>query len=195
MEVNPSFPAKSGPEFIAYAKANPGKISMASAGNGSMGHVAGELFKAMTGTNMIHVPYRGDPPALTDLIGGQVQVLFGSMAPSIEQIRAGKVRPMAVTTASRVAALPDIPTVGEFLPGFEASSWNGLCGPKNTPPEIVGKLNKEIKAALVDPRIEARLVDLGFIVLTSSPAEFGRFMADETEKWGKVVRAANIKAE
>ena len=194
MEVNPSLPPKSVPEFIAYAKANPGKVNYASGGNGTAQHLAGELFKIMTGVDMVHVPYRGDAPALTDLIGGQVQVMFGNMPSSIEHIRAGKLRPLAVTTAARSEALPDLPPVGDFVPGYEASTWQGLGAPGNTPAEIVDKLNKEINAALSDPKIKARLADLGGTVLSGSPADFGRLIADETEKWGKVIRAANIKA-
>jgi tripartite-type tricarboxylate transporter receptor subunit TctC len=194
LEVNPPFPAKSIPEFIAYAKANPDKISMASSGIGSTVHLSGELFKMMTGVNMVHVPYRGDGPAITDLIGGQVQVMFGSMPASIEHIRAGKLRPLAVTTAVRSDALPEIPTVGDFVPGYEASGWWGIGVPRSTPVEIIGKLNKEINAALVDPKIKTRLADLGGTTLGGSPAEFGNLVATETEKWGKVVRAANIKA-
>ena len=193
MEVNPSLPPKSVPEFIAYAKANPGKVNYASGGNGTAQHLAGELFKIMTGVDMVHVPYRGDAPALTDLIGGQVQVMFGNMPSSIEHIRAGKLRPLAVTTAARSEALPDLPPVGDFVPGYEASTWQGLGAPGNTPAEIVDKLNKEINAALSDPKIKARLADLGGTVLGGSPADFGRLIADETEKWGKVIRAANIK--
>ena len=193
MEVNPSLPPKSVPEFIAYAKANPGKVNYASGGNGTAQHLAGELFKTMTGVDMAHVPYRGDAPALTDLIGGQVQVMFGNMPSSIEHIRAGKLRPLAVTTAARSEALPDLPPVGDFVPGYEASTWQGLGAPGNTPAEIVDKLNKEINAALSDPKIKARLADLGGTVLSGSPADFGRLIADETEKWGKVIRAANIK--
>jgi tripartite-type tricarboxylate transporter receptor subunit TctC len=193
MEVNPSLPPKSVPEFIAYAKANPGKVNYASGGNGTAQHLAGELFKTMTGVDMVHVPYRGDAPALTDLIGGQVQVMFGNMPSSIEHIRAGKLRPLAVTTAARSEALPDLPTVGDFVPGYEASTWQGLGAPGNTPAEIVDKLNKEINAALSDPKIKARLADLGGTVLGGSPADFGRLIADETEKWGTVIRTANIK--
>jgi tripartite-type tricarboxylate transporter receptor subunit TctC len=193
MEVNPSLPPKSVPEFIAYAKANPGKVNYASGGNGTAQHLAGELFKIMTGVDMVHVPYRGDAPALTDLIGGQVQVMFGNMPSSIEHIRAGKLRPLAVTTAARSEALPDLPPVGDFVPGYEASTWQGLGAPGNTPAEIVDKLNKEINAALTDPKIKARLADLGGTVLSGSPADFGRLIAGETEKWGKVIRAANIK--
>jgi tripartite-type tricarboxylate transporter receptor subunit TctC len=193
MEVNPSLPPKSVPEFIAYAKANPGKVNYASGGNGTAQHLAGELFKIMTGVDMVHVPYRGDAPALTDLIGGQVQVMFGNMPSSIEHVRAGKLRPLAVTTAARSEALPDLPPVGDFVPGYEASTWQGLGAPGNTPAEIVDKLNKEINAALSDSKIKARLADLGGTVLSGSPADFGRLIADETEKWGKVIRAANIK--
>jgi tripartite-type tricarboxylate transporter receptor subunit TctC len=193
MEVNPSLPPKSVPEFIAYAKANPGKVNYASGGNGTAQHLAGELFKIMTGVDMVHVPYRGDAPALTDLIGGQVQVMFGNMPSSIEHIRAGKLRPLAVTAAARSEALPNLPPVGDFVSGYEATTWQGLGAPRNTPAEIVDKLNKEINAALSDPKIKARLADLGGTVLSGSPADFGRLIADETEKWGKVIRAANIK--
>jgi tripartite-type tricarboxylate transporter receptor subunit TctC len=195
MVVNSSFPTKTVPEFIAYAKANPGTISMASAGNGTPGHVAGELFKVMTGVDMIHVPYRGEAPALTDLLGGQVQVLFGSILVSIEQIRAGKLRALAVTAATRSDALPDIPTVGEFLPGYEASGWWGVGAPKNTPAEIVEKLNKEINAVLAEPKMKLRLAELDSVPTPMSPADFRRLIADETERWAKVIRAANIKAE
>jgi tripartite-type tricarboxylate transporter receptor subunit TctC len=195
MEVNPSVPAKSVPEFIAYAKANPGKINMASAGNGSVQHVSGELFKMMTGVDMLHVPYRGGAPALTDLIGGQVQIMFDAMTSSLEYIRAGKLRALAVTTATRMETLPDLPTVSDFVPGYETSSWSGIGAPKNTPTEIIDKLNKEINAALADPKINARLADLGTTVLGGSPNEFGKLIADDTEKWAKVIRTANIKAE
>ena len=195
MVVNPSVPAKTVPEFIAYAKANPGKINMASAGNGSGAHLAGELFKMMTGANMVHVPYRGGGPALTDLLGGQVQVYFGTTASSIEHIGSGKLRALAVTTASRSEALPDIPTVGEFVPGYESSLWYGLGGPKGAPAEIVEKLNREINTALVDPKFRARLVDLGGTMLAGSPADFGKLIAEETEKWAKVVKFAGIKPE
>ena len=187
MVVHPSVPAKTVPEFIAYAKANPGKINMASAGNGTAPHVSGELFKMMTGVDMVHVPYRGAAPALTDLLGGQVQVMFGTMPASIEHIRAGKLRALAVTTATRSEALPDIPTVGEFVPGYEASAWFGVGAPKNTPAEIVDRLNKEINAGLADPKMKARLAELGGTVLAGSPADFGKLIADETEKWGKVI--------
>ena len=195
MVVNPSVPAKTVPEFIAYAKANPGKINMASAGSGSPPHLAGELFKMMTGIDMVHVPYRGAAPALTDLIAGQVQVMFGTLPSSIEHIRAGKLRALAVTTAARSDALPDVPTVGEFVPGYEASAWYGIGAPKDTPAEIVDKLNKEINAALADPKIKARLADLGGTALTGSPADFGKLIAEETEKWAKVIRTANIKPD
>jgi tripartite-type tricarboxylate transporter receptor subunit TctC len=195
MAVIPSFPAKTVSEFIAYAKVNPSKVNMGSGGNGTAGHLSGELFKMMAGVNMIHVPYRGEALALTDLLGGQVQVMFGTMPASIEYIRAGKLRPLAVTTASRLEALPDIPTVGEFVAGYEASGWQGLGAPKNTPADIVDKLNKEVNTGLVDPKFKARLADLGGIVLAGSPVDFGKFIAAETEKWAKVIRAANIRAE
>jgi len=195
MAVHPSVPAKTVPEFIAYAKANPGKISMASAGIGAPSHVSGELFKMMAGVNVVHVPYRGAGPALVDLLAGQVQVGFPSMPSSIEYVRAGKLRALAVTSATRSDALPDIPTVGEFLPGYEASASYGIGAPKNTPAEIVDKLNEAINAGLADPTIKARLADLGGVPMPMSPAEFGKLIADETEKWAKVIRAANIKAE
>ena len=195
MVVNPSVPSRTVPEFIAYAKANPGKINFASVGNGTTPHVGGELFKMMTGVNMVHVPYRGLPPALTDLIAGQVQMSFVAAVASIEYIRAGKLRALAVTTTTRSDVLPDLPTVGEFLPGFEASIWLGIGAPKNTPTEIVDRLNKEINAGLADPTIKARLTDLGSTTLTGSPSDFGKLIADETEKWAKVIRAANIKAQ
>jgi tripartite-type tricarboxylate transporter receptor subunit TctC len=195
MVVNPSFPAKTVPEFIAYARANPGKISMASGGVGSGNHLAGELFKMMAGVKMLHVPYRGEAPALTDLLGGQVQVLFGTPPGSIEYIRAGKLRALAVTTATRSEALPEIPTVGDFVPGYEESSWFGIGAPRNTPPEIIDKLNREINAVLADPKAKARIADLSGGPLTGSPADFGRLIADETEKWAKVIKFAGIKAE
>jgi tripartite-type tricarboxylate transporter receptor subunit TctC len=194
MLVNPLVPARTVPEFIAYAKANPGKISMASAGIGSGPHLGGELFKRMAGIEMVHVPYRGIAPALTDLIGGHVQVLFGNTA-SNEYMRAGKVRVLAVTTTTRSEALPDVPAVAEFLPGYEASAWFGIGAPKATPPEIINRLNKKINAGLADPRIQARLADLGGMVLAGSPADFGRLIADETTKWGDVVKLAGIKPE
>ena len=183
------------PEFIAYAKANPGKLSYGSGGVGGITHITPELFKMMAGVNMVHVPYRGVAPALTDLLGGQVQVLFANPAQSIQYIRAGKLRALAITTATRSEALPDIPTVGEFVPGYEASSFFGFGAPKNTPAEIIDKLNKEINAGLADPKIKARLADLDGTVLGGSPADFGKLIAEETEKWGKVIRAANIKPE
>src|SRR5262245_10985752 len=195
MVVNPSFPAKTVPEFIAYAKANPGTINFASGGTGFAAHLAGELFKVMTGVNMVHVPYRGQAPAMTDLLGGQVQVMFDPVVSSIAHIRAGKLRPLAVTTSTRSEALPDIPTVGDFVPGYEASLWLGVGAPKNTPTEIVDKLNKEINAGLADPKMKARLEELGATTLPGSPADFGKLIADETEKWAKVIRAANIKPE
>jgi len=194
MEVHPSVPAKTVPEFIAYAKANPGKINMASGGNGTTAHVAGELFKMMTGVDMRHVPYRGSAPALIDLLGGQVQVMFDLMSTSIEYIRGGKLRALAVTTATRSEALPDIPTISEFVPGYEASTWNGVAAPKDTPPEIIDRVNTEINAALSDPTIKARLADLGATVFSVSPQEFSKFLGDETEKWAKVIKFAGIKA-
>jgi tripartite-type tricarboxylate transporter receptor subunit TctC len=195
MVVNPSVPAKTVPEFIAYAKANAGKINMASAGNGTATHVAGELFNMMAGVNMVHVPYRGAPPALADLLGGQVQVYFATSAISIEYIRAGKLRALAVTTAKRLEALPDIPTVAEFLPGFEASTWVGVGAPKGTSAEIVDKLNKEVNVCLADPKMTAQLADLGGTVLAGSPADFGKLIADETEKWAKVVKFSGAKPD
>jgi len=193
IEVHPSFPAKTLPEFIAYAKANPGKINMASAGNGTASHVAGELFKMMASVNMIHVPYRGAAPALTDLLGGQVQGCFAAISASIEYIKAAKLRALAVTTAARSTVLPDIPTVSEFLPGYEASFWQGLGAPKGALVEIVDKLNKEINAELADPMIKVRLAGLGGAVLAGSPADFGNLIAEETDKWAKVIRFAGIK--
>jgi tripartite-type tricarboxylate transporter receptor subunit TctC len=195
MEVNPSFPAKTVPQFIAYAKANPGMLSVASPGTGSPNHVASELFKMMTGANLVHVPYRGDAPAIADLLGGQVQVYFGTLSGSMEHIKAGKLHPLAVTTTKRSEALPDVPTMGDFLPGFEASAWLGLGAPKNTSAEIVDKLNKEINAALVDPRMKARLADLGLTGLPGSPADFGKLIAEDTVKWAKVVKFAGIKPD
>jgi tripartite-type tricarboxylate transporter receptor subunit TctC len=195
MLVNPSVPAKTVPEFIAYAKANPGKISMASGGIGTPGHVSGELFKMMAGVDMVLVPYRSGGPALTDLIAGQVQVMFPNTGASLEYVKAGKLRALAVTTATRSEALPDLPTVAEFVPGYEASSWFGVGTPKATPAEIVEKLNKEINAGLADPRLKARLADLGGIALAGSPADFGKLIAEETEKWAKVIKFAGIKLE
>jgi tripartite-type tricarboxylate transporter receptor subunit TctC len=195
MVVNPSVPVTSVPEFIAYAKANPGKVNMASSGNGTVTHMAGELFKLRTGIMMVHVPYRGSTPALADLVGGQVQVMFDNVPSSIELIKANKLRPLAVTQATRFEALPDIPTVGEFLSGYEASSWFGLGAPKNTPAEIVDKLNMEINDGLADPGIKAKIAALGAIVLPGSPADFGKLIAEETDKWAKVVKFAGIKPE
>jgi tripartite-type tricarboxylate transporter receptor subunit TctC len=196
MVVNPSVPAKTLPEFIAYATNNPGKLNFASPGIGTGPHVAGELLKMMAGVNIVHVPYRGNgPAALTDLLAGQVQVFFVTSALSIEHIRAGRLRPLAVTTAARSEMLPDIPTVGEFFPGFEASSVSGLGAPKNTPAEIIEHLNREINAALADPKMKGRLADLGGTVLPGSPADFGKLIAEEVEKWGKVVKFSGLKAE
>ncbi len=195
MVVNPSVPVKTVPEFTAYAKANPGKISFGSPGIGTPGHVAGELFKMMAGVEIIHVPYRGGGAVLSDLLGGQVQVLFGTTSLTVEQVRAGRLRPLAVTGATRWEGLPDIPTVGDFVPGYEASSVFGLGAPNKTPVEIIDKLNKEVNAGLDDPKLKARLIDLGGTLLASSPADFGKLIADDTDKWGKVIRAANIKAE
>ena len=195
MQVNPSVPAKTVPEFIAYAKANPGKLNMASAGNGSTPHVSGELFKMMTGVNMVHVPYRGAAPALTDLISGQVQVMFENPLSSIEFIRTGKLRPLAVTTATRSEVLPDLPTVSDFVPGYEASAWYGVGVPKGTPDEIIDKLNKEINAILADPKAKVRFAELGASLIPGSPADFGKFVADETEKWAKVVKFSGAKPD
>jgi tripartite-type tricarboxylate transporter receptor subunit TctC len=195
MLVNPSSPAKTVAEFIAYAKANPGKINMATAGVGSPPHVYGELFKAMAGVDLISVHYRGGGPGLVDLLGGQVQVMFEGIVSSIGYIRAGKLRALAVTSANRLDALPDIPTVGEFVPGYEASGWFGLGAPKNTPAQIIDALNSEIDAELADPTMKARIADLGGSPMSMAPAAFGKFIADETQKWAKVIRAANIKAE
>jgi tripartite-type tricarboxylate transporter receptor subunit TctC len=195
MVVNPAVPANTVPEFIAYAKANPGKINMASAGNGTVPHVAGELFKFMTGVDLVRVGYRGGGPALVDLMGGQVQVMFEPTLSTIGYIRAGKLRALAVTSATRSAALPDVPTVGEYVPGYEATAWFGIGAPRNTPPDIVAKLNGEINAGLADAKIKERLADMGGEPMPMSSAEFAQFIADETQKWGKVVRAAGIKAE
>jgi tripartite-type tricarboxylate transporter receptor subunit TctC len=195
MLVNPSFPARTVPDFIAYAKANPGKINMASAGNGTGPHMAGELFKMMTGIDMVHVPYRGGAPALTNLLGGQVQVIFIGPIEVIEHIQAGKLRALAVTTAMRSQALPDLPTVGDFVPGYQSSTWFGIGAPKNTPAEIVDKLNREINAALGDPKIKTRLADLGATVLAGSPSDFGKLVAEDTEKWAKVIKSAGIKPD
>jgi len=195
MEVNPSVPAKTVPEFIAYAKANPGKLNMASSGAGSTIHVSGELFKMMTGINMVHVPYRGGAPALTDMIAGQVQVMFDNIPTSLEFIRAGKLRPLAITSTARSELLPDIPTVADFVPGYEASAWYGMGAPKSTPTEIIEKLNTTINAILADPAAKKRFAEMGATLLPGSPAQFTKFIADETEKWGKVVKFANIKPE
>jgi tripartite-type tricarboxylate transporter receptor subunit TctC len=195
MQVNPSVPTKTVPEFIAYAKGNPGKINMSSAGNGSAPHVAGELFKMMAGVNMVHVPYRGAAPSLSDLIGGQVQVTFESMPSSIGYIRAGTLRALAVTTAERAEALPAIPTVGEFVAGYEASIWYGIGVPKNTPFTIIDRLNNEINAGLLDTKLRVRIAELGGTPLQASPAAFGTFIAEETEKWGKVIKSSGIKRE
>jgi len=196
MEVNPSFPAKTVPEFIAYAKANPGKVNMASAGQGGPQHLAGELFKVLAGVDLVHVPYRGSTPALTDLLAGQVQVMFDVTPSSIPHIRSGRLRPLAVTTEKPVAVLPDLPTLNQFLPGYEASAWIGFGVPAKTPPEVIDVLNRAINAAIVDPTIKARLTDLGGIVLPpGTPADFGKLIADETEKWGKVVKFSGAKAD
>jgi tripartite-type tricarboxylate transporter receptor subunit TctC len=195
MEVNPSVPAKTVPEFIAYAKANPGKINYASSGNGSTIHMSAELFKMMAGVDMVHVPYRGGAPALTDMLAGQVQVMFDNLPTSIEHIRAGKLRPLAITSATRAELLPDVPTVGDFVPGYESSAWYGVGAPKGTPVEIVDRLNKEINAILADPRAKTRIADMGATLIAGSPADFGRLIAEETEKWGKVVRFSGAKAD
>ena len=195
MVINPSIPVDTVPAFIAYAKANPGKINMASGGIGTPVHVAGELFKAMAGVNLVHVPYHGDAPALVDLVGGQVQLMFDLLSASIAFIRSGKLRALAVTTATRSQALPNVPTVAEFLPGYEASSWEALAAPKGTPSEIVGKLNREINAGFADPTFTARLADFGGTPLVGSAADFGILLADETAKWAKVIKSANIKPQ
>ena len=193
--LNPSVPAKTVPEFIAYAKANPGKVNMASAGNGSAPHMAGELFKMMAGVNLVHVPYRGQGPALTDLLGGEVQVLFATAPGTTDYIATRKLRALAVTSASRAEVLPELPTVADSVPGYETNQWYGICAPGNTPAEIVDKLNKEINAAIADPGMKARFAVIGGEPLPGSPAEFGKLIAEETEKWAKVVRAAGIKPE
>ena len=195
MEVNPSIPAKTVPEFISYAKANPGKINMASGGTGTSIHIAGELFKMMAGVDLVHVPYRGSAPALTDMISGQVHVMFDILTSSMQHVRSGALRALAVTSATRSQALPDLPTVGEFLPGYEASAWYGIAAPKSTPSEIVDKLNKEINAGLADPRIKARFADLASNVIPGSPTDFGKLVEDEIEKWGKVVGFSGAKPE
>jgi len=195
MVVNPSLPVQTVPQFIAYAKANPGKVNMASPGVGTSVHLSGELFKMMTGVDMVHVAYKGSAPSLTDLIGEQVQVSFATMPASIEFIRTGKLRALAVTTATRSPALSDVPTVGEFVPGYEVSAWYGICARRGTPTEVIDKVNKEINAGLADPTMKARLADLGGTTIAGSPGDFGKLIAEETEKWGKVIRTANIKPE
>lgn len=195
MEVHPSVPVTTVPEFIAYAKANPGKLNMASSGNGSTIHMSGELFKMMTGVDLVHVPYRGGALALTDLLGGQVQVMFDNLPTSAEYIKAGKLRALAVTSATRSKVLPDLPTVGDFVPGYEASAWYGIGVPKNTPAEIIDKLNHEVNAILADPKSKARFAELGASLLPGSPADFGKLVAEETEKWGKVVKFSGAKAD
>jgi tripartite-type tricarboxylate transporter receptor subunit TctC len=195
MVVNPSFPVGTVSELIAYAKANPGRVNMASGNNGGPAHVAGELFKVMAGADMLHVPYRGDPPVLTDVLGGRVQLGLVGLAASIELVKSGKLRPLAVTTATRTPALPNVPTVGEYLPGYEASVWFGMGAPKNTSVEIIGRLNREINAALADAKINARLADVGAMALPGTPADFGKLIAKETDKWGKVVKLVGIKPD
>jgi tripartite-type tricarboxylate transporter receptor subunit TctC len=195
MEVNPDVPAKNPTEFIAYAKSNPGKVNWASSGNGTSVHLSGELFKMMTGVNLQHVPYRGSAPALTDLIGGQVQVMFDNMPSSIEHIRAGKLRALAVTTATRSEALPDVPVLSDFVPGYEASAWFGVGVPKGTPRAVIDKLNREVNLALADPKIRAKLAELGGTMTPGTPEDFGKTIAEETDKWAKVVNAAGVKVE
>jgi tripartite-type tricarboxylate transporter receptor subunit TctC len=195
VEIHPSVPTTTLPEFIAYAKANPGKINMGSAGNGSSSHMAGELFKMLAGVNLVHVPYRGQGPAMTDLLGGQLQVIFATTPGTTEFVRIGKLRALAVTTRARAEALPDVPTVADFVPGYEASQWYGLGAPKNTPADVIEKLNKAVNAALADPTMKARLAEFGGTVIPGSPADFGKLITDETEKWGKVVKFAGIKAD
>jgi tripartite-type tricarboxylate transporter receptor subunit TctC len=195
IEVNPSVPVRTIPEFIAYAKANPGKLNVASYGVGTTGHLAQELFKLLTGVNMVHVPYRGDAPALTDTIGGQVQATFSTIPASIEFVRTGKLRALAVTTATRSELLPGVPSVGDFVPGYEASTWTGIGAPKGTPSEIIEKLNREINEGLDDPKLKARIADLGSVSMPITASAFGKLIGDDTEKWGKVIRAAKIKAE
>jgi tripartite-type tricarboxylate transporter receptor subunit TctC len=195
MEVHPSVPATTVPEFIAYAKANPGKINMGSAGNGNLGHVSGELFKMMAGVDMLHVPYRGEAPALTDLLGGHVQVMFGGVTPSLDHFRTGRLRPLAVTTTERLNSLPQIPTMSETLPGYEASGWTGVGAPRGTPSVIIESLNKEINAGLANPSLLARFAELGITVVGGSPADFKKLIGDETEKWAKVVKSSGVKAE
>jgi tripartite-type tricarboxylate transporter receptor subunit TctC len=195
MVVNLSVPAKTVPEFIAFAKANPGKINMASTGNGTSTHLSGELFKMMAGVDMVHVPYRGNAPALTDLLGGQVQILFDSISTSIEHVRSGRLRALAVTSTTRSQALPDLPTVSDFVPTYEATAFFGVCAPKNTPADIIDKLNQEINAGLADPKMKARLADLGGTTLAGTPVDFGKFIAEETEKWAKVVKFSGAKPD
>jgi len=195
MAVHPSMPARTVPEFIAYARANPGKITMASAGNGSSGHLAGELLKMMAGVNLVHAPYRGNGPALTDLLGGQVQLMFPTSTSSVEYVRSGKLRGLAVTGASRLETLPDLPTVGEFVPGYEVNALYGMNAPKGTPADVIDTINKEINAGLANAKMKARLVDLGGTIIPGSPADFGKLVSEETEKWAKVIQAANIKLE
>ena len=195
MEVQPAVPANNVAEFIAYAKANPGKVNFASGGVGTSPHLSGELFKTMTETNIVHVPYRGTAPALTDLVAGQVQVMFDNIPGSIGHIRTGKVRALGVTAAKRVAALPDVPTIGETVPGYEVSIWYGIAAPRGTPPEVIEKLNQAVNAVLAYPKLQARLAELGGEPMPMTPAEFGKLVAEETEKWAKVIRAANIKVE
>jgi tripartite-type tricarboxylate transporter receptor subunit TctC len=195
MQVHPSVPARTIPEFIAYAKANPGKVNMGSGGVGSTGHMAGELFQLLSGIKLTHVPYRGESLALTDLLGGQVQIVFATAGSSIQYIKADKLRPLAVTTAERIALLPDLPTLKEFIPDYEASSWNGLTAPKNTPPEIIEKLNREINTAMADPKIKSRIVDLGGPPIIAPPADFRTIIAEDTAKWAKVIQFSGAKAE
>jgi tripartite-type tricarboxylate transporter receptor subunit TctC len=195
IQVTPSFPARTVPQLIAYAKSNPGKITMASSGIGGPAHMFGELFKMMAGIDMLHVPYRAEAPAITDLLSGQVQVYFGSLAGSIEHFKTGRLHALAVTTTTRSEALPDVPPVSDFVPGYEATNWNGIGAPRGTPPEVIAKLNREVNAALADPKLRARFADLGSVPLAGSPDDFSKFIADETERWAKVIRTANIKAE
>jgi tripartite-type tricarboxylate transporter receptor subunit TctC len=195
MEVNPSVPAKSIPEFIAYAKANPGKINYASAGNGSTIHMSAELFKMMAGVDLVHVPYRGGAPALTDMLGGQVQVMFDNLPTSLEHVRAGRLRPLGITSARRSELLPDVPTVADFVPGYESSAWYGVGAPKGTPVEIIDRLNSEINAILAEPRMKTRVAEMGATLIAGSPAAFGKLVTDETEKWGKVVKFSGAKAD
>jgi tripartite-type tricarboxylate transporter receptor subunit TctC len=195
MEVHPAVPANNVAEFIAFAKANPGKINFASGGVGTSPHLSGELLKTMTGINLVHVPYRGTAPALSDLLAGQVQVLFDNIPGSIGHIRSGKVRALGVTGSKRVAAIPEVPTIGETVPGYDVSIWYGIAAPRGTPPEIVAKLNRAVNAVLADPKLQARLAELGGEPMPTTPAQFGKLVAEETERWGKLIRAANIKAE